>query len=86
MKIKKEFMLRNMYGEEALVPVGDTALSFKGIIKVDNIGTFIWNSLEKAKNEDEIVSMVMDNCGLDFSNAKKDVNDFIQYLKNVDII
>ena len=86
MKIKKEFMLRNMYGENALVPVGDTAISFKGIIKVDNIGIFIWNNLERAKSEDEIISMVMDSCGLDFSDAKKDVNDFIEYLKNVDII
>ena len=86
MKIKKEFMLRNICGEEALVPVGETAKSFKGIIKVNNIGSFIWNNLENSKNECEIVSEVVENYGLDAIEAKKDVRDFIEYLKNVDII
>lgn len=86
MKIKKEFMLRNICGEEALVPVGETAKSFKGIIKVNNIGSFIWNNLANSKNECEIVSEVVENYGLDAIEAKKDVRDFIEYLKNVDII
>lgn len=86
MKIKKEFMLRNICGEEALVPVGETAKSFKGIIKVNNIGSFIWNNLANSKSECEIVSEVVENYGLDAVEAKKDVRDFIEYLKNVDII
>lgn len=86
MKIKKEFMLRNICGENALVPVGDTATSFKGIIKVNNIGSFIWNNLANSKDECEIVTKVVENYGLDALEAKKDVNDFINYLKNVDII
>ena len=86
MKIKKEFMLRNICGEEALVPVGETAKSFKGIIKVNNIGSFIWNNLANSKDEYEIVSEVVENYGLDAIEAKKDVRDFIEYLKNVDII
>ena len=49
MKIKKEFMLRNICGEEALVPVGETAKSFKGIIKVNNIGSFIWNNFRQLR-------------------------------------
>ncbi|WP_434798785.1 PqqD family protein [Terrisporobacter vanillatitrophus] len=86
MKIKKEFCMRNICGENTLVPIGETASSFKGIIKVNNIGSFIWNSLESAKNEDEIVSMVMDKYSLDLREARSDVDGFIKYLKNVNII
>ena len=86
MKIKKEFCMRNVYGENTLVPVGETASSFKGIIKVNDIGSFIWNNIEKAVNEEEIVSMIMNNYNLDFNQVKIDVNDFIKYLKNVNII
>lgn len=86
MKIKKEFMLRNICGEHALVPVGETSKSFKGIIKVNDIGSFIWNNLEDSKDEGEIVSKIVENYGLDDLEAKKDVRDFIEYLKNVDII
>lgn len=86
MKIKKEFCMRNICGENTLVPIGETAVSFKGIIKVNNIGSFIWNNLESAKNEDEIVSMVMDKYSLDLREARSDVDGFIKYLKNVNII
>ena len=86
MKIKKEFVLRNVYGENALVPVGDSASSLKKIIKVNELGSFIWNNLESAKNEDEIVSLVMDKYQVAFNQAKGDVDDFLKYLRDVDII
>jgi len=86
MKIKKEFCMRNICGENTLVPIGETAVSFKGIIKVNNIGSFIWNNLEGAKDENEIVSMVMDKYNLELSEARTSVDDFLKYLKNVNII
>ena len=53
MKIKKEFTVRDLYGEDVLVPVGETAKSFKGIIKMNNIGRFIWENLEKVETDNE---------------------------------
>ena len=58
----------------------------KKIIKVNELGSFIWNNLESAKNEDEIVSLVMDKYQVDFNQAKGDVDDFLKYLRDVDII
>lgn len=86
MKIKKEFCMRTICGENALVPIGETSSSFKGIIKVNNIGSFIWNNLENVENEEEIVFMIMDKYGLGLNEARSDVDDFIKYLKNVNII
>lgn len=86
MKIKKDFELRNIGGENTLVPVGDTANSFKGIIKINDIGRFIWNNLENVNTEEEIVSMIVSGYGLEAIEARKDVNDFLTYLKNVQII
>lgn len=86
MKIKKEFCMTTISGESALVPVGETESSFKGIIKVNDIGSFIWNNLENVEEIDEIVSMVKDKYNLELSEARSDVDDFIKYLKNVDII
>lgn len=86
MKIKKDFELRNIGGENTLVPVGDTANSFKGIIKINDIGSFIWNNLENVNTEEEIVSMIVSGYGLEAIEARKDVSDFLTYLKNVQII
>ena len=86
MKIKKEFCMRNICGENTLVPIGETAASFKGIIKVNNIGAFIWNYLEDTENEEEIASMVASEYNIELNEARRDVDDFIKYLKDVNII
>lgn len=78
--------MRSICGENALVPIGETASSFKGIIKVNNIGSFIWNNLETVENEEEIASLVAAKYNLELNEARSDVDDFIKYLKNVNII
>lgn len=78
--------MKKIYGENTLVPVGDTASSFKGIIKVNHIGSFIWNNLESAENEKEIAFMVANKYNLELEKAISSVNDFVKYLKDVKII
>ena len=48
MKISKEFILREIAGEYILVPVGKTALTFNGLVTVNEVGALIWGMLEKA--------------------------------------
>lgn len=86
MKIKKEFMMRDICGENTLVPIGETASSFKGIIKMNNIGSFIWSNLEKVENEEEMTSLIVKEYKLSLNEAQNDVNDFIKYLRNVEIL
>lgn len=55
MKIKKEFCMRDICGGNVLVPIDETGLSFKGIITVNNIGSFIWSNPEDVENEEEVM-------------------------------
>ena len=51
MKIKKEFVMRRIDDECLLVPVGETASSFNGIITLNEVGAFVWEQLSECEDE-----------------------------------
>ena len=55
MEFKKDFMLREIVGEAVLIPTGETAAHFNGLISVNELERFIWENYEKAKDEDELL-------------------------------
>ena len=86
MKIKKEFMLREIVGETVLIPTGETAAHFNGLISVNELGRFIWDNYEKAKDEDELLSFILDEYEVERDVAKADLEEFLQVLRDAEII
>ena len=86
MKFKKEFMLREIVGETVLIPTGETAAHFNGLISVNELGRFIWDNYEKAKDEDELLSFILDEYEVERDVAKADLEEFLQILRDAEII
>lgn len=86
MKINKEFILREIAGEYILVPIGDTPLSFNGLITVNDVGAFIWNNIEKSASEEEILNLILDEYDIDKASAKEDLDEFLGKLREAEII
>lgn len=86
MKFKKEFILREIVGETVLIPAGETATKFNGLISVNELGRFIWENIEKAKDEDELLEFILDEYEVEREVAKADLDEFLQVLKDAEII
>ena len=86
MKISKEFILREIAGEYILVPVGKTALTFNGLVTVNEVGALIWGMLGKGSDVSTIVNGILDEYDVDEQTATADVLEFISYLKSNNII
>ena len=86
MKISKEFILREIAGEYILVPVGKTALTFNGLVTVNEVCALIWGMLEKGSDVSTIVNGILDEYDVDEQTATADVLEFISYLKSNNII
>ena len=41
MKKKEEFLVRNIAGEYVMMPIGQTALKFNGLIMANSVSSFI---------------------------------------------
>ena len=86
MYIKKEFIARNVAGEYILVPYGQTTLAFNGIITMNELGKFIWENLESSKDEEDLLHKILEEYEVEEKEAKEDLDEFLDKLRQVDII
>jgi hypothetical protein len=86
MELKKKFVLRNIVGETILVPIGQDNEAFNGLITINELGRFIWDNYENAKDEDDLLQKILDEYEVEKEVAKADLDEFLQTLKNAEII
>ena len=84
--IKKELVLREIAGENVLVPCGKTVFSDNGLFMLNEVGSFIWKILPFVANEDEIVEKILAEYDIEPEKVKADVDNFLASLKNLEII
>ena len=86
MDVKKEFIVREIAGDYILVPYGQTTLDFNGIVTMNEIGRFIWENIEKAEDEDELLGFILDEYEVERDVAKADLDEFLTILRDAEII
>ena len=69
-----------------LIPTGETAAHFNGLISVNELGRFIWDNYENAKDEDDLLQKILDEYEVEKEVAKADLDEFLQTLKDAEII
>lgn len=86
MKIKKDFMLRNVAGSNIVVPVGSLSKDFHGMITLNQTGAFLWKLLEQETDEEALVSAVLAGYEVDEAQAREAVGEFIEQLRQADCL
>lgn len=86
MIIKKELIKREIAGDTILVPVGKTVLDSNGLFVLNELGAFIWEILPKAETEEEICSAILGEYEVSPEEAAKDVAEFLEKLRNLNIL
>lgn len=81
MKIKGEYVLREIAGDYILIPVGRTALEFNGMITMDEVGVAIWKGIEQELTEDEILRGILEEFDVEEKTAREDMLEFLEKLK-----
>lgn len=86
MKLKMQFILRDIVGETVLVPINESTSNFNGLITVNELGKFIWENLESSENEEDLLHKILEEYEVEKEVAKEDLNEFLDKLRQVDII
>lgn len=86
MIIKKELLKREIAGETILVPVGKTVYDSHGLFALNELGSFLWDLLPEAENEDALVAAVLREYEVDEATARQDIAEFLDKLRQMNII
>lgn len=85
-KIKDGFMLREVAGSYAVVPVGKASLQFKGMITLNETGAFLWKNLAEGIEKEELLKKMLAEYDVLESEASKHINQFIEKLEKSGIL
>lgn len=86
MKIKDGYMIREVAGYNVVVPVGDAALDFNGMINLNETGALLWKTLADGAEEKDLVAALLAEYDVPEDVAKSDVADFITKMREANLI
>lgn len=86
MIIKKELLKREIAGETFLVPLGKTVYENNGLFYLTEVGGFLWDRLEQAQGEEELLAAVLEEYEIDEATALADIRAFLGKLTEMEII
>lgn len=86
MKIKGTFVVRDIAGDTVIVPVGESALSYNGMITTTKTGAVLWKALETGCNRETLIQSLLDRFDVDQETAAADTDRFLLDLISLGLI
>lgn len=86
MKLKKDFILRQVGENYIVVPVGAQTVDFRFIITLNETGAFLWKIFTEEKTVDELSAALLDEYDVTPEQAKADVEAFVDKLREADLL
>ena len=81
MKIKEGFLLRNVAGNNVVVPLGQNSIDFNGMISLNETGAFLFEKMLSEISRDELIKAVVEEYEVEEAVATTDVDNFIEKVK-----
>lgn len=86
MKINENFLLRDVAGQKVVLPVGEAADRFNGMIRLNDTGIYLWTLLEKDTDEDALLAAMLNDYDIDEETARADIHRFVETLRKAGIL
>ena len=78
--VKDQYVVQEIDGEVLLVPVKQEIVDFNFFITLNEVGAFIWETIDENQDENSIVQKVSESFDADENVIKSDVIEFISEL------
>ena len=78
MKIREGFLLRNVAGNNVVVPIGQATLDFNGMMSLNETGAFTFSKMLDGTTKEQLIEDLISEYEVEREIAQKDVADFIK--------
>ena len=86
MKLRGEFVVRQVMDNIVVIPVGQTALRLNGMILLNDVSKVIWDCLENGTTLEAIVAAVTDTFDVSDHEAQADISEFCDKLRKLQLL
>ena len=81
-----QFIMRSVVDKQLIVPVGEAAAAFHGMLSVNTTGACIWELLETEQTEVSLADALAERYEVSVEIALSDVRHFLTKLRKVGAI
>jgi len=87
MRLKYNFVLREVAGKQVAVAVGKDNAKFHGMVKLNEQGAFIFRMLrEENRSEEELTAAAAEKYGVSEESARPLIREFLQTLRQGELL
>ena len=86
MKVKNGYLVREIADCHIIVPIGERVIEFKGIMTLNDTGSFIWKCLTDDISYSELLSSILDEYEIDEATAKADLDEFLNVARESGVL
>ena len=83
MKLKKNFVLREVAGSWVVLPVGQASVDFNGMISLNDPGAFLWKTLEQGADSKKLAAALTEEYDVSMEQAQADAEAFLASLERI---
>lgn len=83
MKLKKDFLVHELGGEQVLVATGEAAEHFRGVARSNETAAFIVNCLKSETDPDHIVARMLEVYDVPEDLARADLMKILDRLRSI---
>ena len=80
MKVNENFLLRQVADTWVILPVGQAAVDFNGMLTLNESGALLWRALEQGNDREGLVDALTSEYDVDRKTALADVDAFLAKL------
>ena len=80
MKLKKNFVLRQVAGAWVVLPLGAETVNFSGMLQLNDSGAMLWRVLEAGGDKEALVDALLGEYDVTREQAEADVQEFLAKL------
>ena len=83
MKLKENFVLRQVAGTWVVLPLAEETVNFTGMLKLNESGVILWRALEKGGDRGALVTALTAEYAVSPQQAETDVDVFLDKLLQI---
>jgi hypothetical protein len=86
MKIKDGYILKDVANQYVVVPIGNEAINFNGMLRLNKTAKLLFEALNEEKELEDLVLLLKENYDINDEDALRDVKDFLTVLESKNIL
>lgn len=83
---KSDYVHRRIADNDMLISVGENIANFNGYIELNSSAAFLWDEMKEPRTSEELEKLLEEHFHLSHEKAVEDVIDFLNKLKEHDMV